>query len=130
VKTGIISGPDDLNGWINNWGPKKLLYSGEVHVPPNAIDFATAWVLTKTTEPVRLVATIALVPYLARHLPPRVLRAMGARIPDAAAAAAATAAAATASAAAAAPAGAAAAAARSAASAAPAAAAPRRAGMW
>ena len=80
VKAGAVT-PPDVNGWINNWRVKKALYEPQLVIPENYLDFATAWVLTKTTEPIRLVVTIALVPILVRRLPPRVLSLFGAKPP-------------------------------------------------
>ena len=37
-------------------------------------DFLIAWLFTKTTEPVRLIVTLTLLPVLARRLPLSVLR--------------------------------------------------------
>lgn len=74
VRAGLVS-PPDVNGFINGWFVKRALVGDtEVHVPPAWADFATAWVLTKFTEPVRLVATLALVPVIARRAPASVLR--------------------------------------------------------
>ena len=42
------------------------------------VEFGTAWLLTKTTEPLRLVGTIALVPLLRRRAPLPLLRLFGA----------------------------------------------------
>ena len=75
VKAGAVT-PPDVNTFINELSLKKaLLGDGRIEVPPWGVDFATAWVLTKTTEPLRLVSTIALIPVLVRRLPPHVLAA-------------------------------------------------------
>lgn len=87
VKAGAVTGPspERINNFINNWFIKKAIVGDKVlTVPPGIIDFATAWVLTKTTEPVRLVTTIAIVPAVARRLPPHVLQRFGAKVVEAA----------------------------------------------
>ena len=77
VSTGIISGPDPTD-WINNFWLKKLTMGDDLLILPSwSINFATAWVLTKLTEPIRLVTTIALVPYAAKRLPPSILYLFG-----------------------------------------------------
>ena len=82
VSAGAIAGPD-VDTFINAWSVKRaLLGDRELHVPPWATQFATAWVLTKTTEPARLVATLALVPAIVRRAPVGLLRAF--RVPEAA----------------------------------------------
>lgn len=68
VKLGLITGPD-VNAFINNWSVKKFFTDKDIEIPDGIRDFMTAWVMTKMTEPVRLVATIALVPFLVRRLP-------------------------------------------------------------
>lgn len=74
VRCGLVAGPD-VNAFINGWFVKKaVLGDVEVHVPAAWGDFATAWVLTKTTEPLRLVATLAVVPVIVRRAPHSVLR--------------------------------------------------------
>lgn len=75
VKAKVVPVPRDVNAWLNHWAVKRALLGDayQVHVPPWCVDFATAWVLTKTTEPLRLVTTIALVPTLVRRLPPLVV---------------------------------------------------------
>lgn len=74
VRAGLVS-PPDVNGFINGWFVKRaIMGDAQVHIPPAWADFATAWVLTKFTEPVRLVATLALVPFIARRAPHAVLR--------------------------------------------------------
>lgn len=80
VSAGAVKGPD-VNAFVNGWFVKKaLLGDREVHIPPAWGDFATAWVLTKTTEPFRLVATIAAVPAVVRRAPTGLLRAL--RVPE------------------------------------------------
>lgn len=74
VKVNLIPTPD-VNGWINSMRLKKIIMGDdEVDIPEWCADFATAWVVTKTTEPVRLIATIAAVPILLRKLPFNFLR--------------------------------------------------------
>lgn len=70
VRMGLIEGPD-AEGWINNFWIKKLISDKPLHLPEWSVQFATAWVITKLTEPVRLVTTIALVPLAARRMPPQ-----------------------------------------------------------
>jgi len=72
VRAGALRGPDAayINGFLSTWYVKRaLLGDGPVALPPSAVDFATAWLITKTTEPARLVGTIAVVPALARRYP-------------------------------------------------------------
>lgn len=91
VKTKLIAGPDaeGINAFINGWFIKKAILGDRVvNIPPGFADFATAWVLTKTTEPVRLVTTLAIVPSLARRLPPPVMALFGVKKAAQAAAAA------------------------------------------
>jgi len=74
VSCGLIQGPD-VNAFLNAWSVKKALYGPEeIRLADSALDFGVAWVLTKTTEPVRAFVTIALVPLIARRAPPAVLR--------------------------------------------------------
>jgi hypothetical protein len=73
VRAGVIRGPD-VNSWLNNWRVKKAITDKPVALSPVATDFGVAWLLTKTTEPLRLVATIALMPVLVRRLPPVLAR--------------------------------------------------------
>ena len=82
VLSDVIAGPD-VDSYINGWFVKKALVGDrEIHVPPAFTQFATAWVLTKTTEPLRLVVTIAAVPAIVRRAPAALLRAL--RVPEAA----------------------------------------------
>jgi hypothetical protein len=77
VRAGVLPAPD-VNAVLNDFSVKKaLLGPAPVDIPPQWRDFATAWIYTKTTEPLRLVATIVVVPLLARRLPPGVLAALG-----------------------------------------------------
>ena len=77
VCAGLLPSPD-VNAVINGLSAKQYLLGPEpVNIPPQWRDFATAWVITKTTEPLRLVITIVIVPILARRLPPGVLAALG-----------------------------------------------------
>jgi Protein of unknown function (DUF1279) len=55
-------------------------WGDDFQLSPFWYQFLGAWLLTKTTEPVRLVVTLAALPWLARRLPPHVLRAFGVRI--------------------------------------------------
>jgi hypothetical protein len=88
VRAGLLPAPD-VNAVLNEFSAKKALLGPEpLNIPPQWRDFATAWIYTKTTEPLRLVATIVIVPVLARQLPPHVLAALGVRAASAAAASA------------------------------------------
>jgi hypothetical protein len=82
VKLGAIGELPDVNSWINsNFIKQAVLGQQRLEVPPWGLQFAAAWVLTKTTEPVRLLFTLAAVPVLVRRLPPRVLALFGAKPP-------------------------------------------------
>lgn len=89
VLLGVVKGPD-VNAYVNDWTIKKLLV-GDKHVsfPPRFIDFGTAWVMTKMTEPIRLAVTIAIMPRVIRRAPPALLKFFKASPPAAAAATAA-----------------------------------------
>jgi hypothetical protein len=77
VRVGLLPVPD-VNAVVNDLSAKKFVMGPEpVNIPPQWRDFATAWLVTKTTEPLRLVATIVIVPLLARRLPPGVLTMLG-----------------------------------------------------
>jgi hypothetical protein len=85
VRAGLVQGPD-VNAFVNGWFVKRaVLGDTVVHIPAAWGDFATAWVLTKTTEPLRLVATLAAVPIIIRRAPVAVLRFLKAAAPAAAA---------------------------------------------
>jgi len=74
VASGAVT-PPDVNEWINNWSLKGALFGPKrVELPPWAFEFATAWIITKTTEPARLAAALALVPALVRRAPLPFLR--------------------------------------------------------
>lgn len=73
VRVGVIRGPD-VNAWLNNWRVKKAISDKPIALSPVATDFGVAWLLTKTTEPVRLIVTIALMPAIVRRLPPFLAR--------------------------------------------------------
>jgi Protein of unknown function (DUF1279) len=72
----MIKGPD-VNKFLNEWSVKKFFIEKEVHIEPKYQDFATAWVLTKLTEPVRLGVTVAMLPFLVKKLPASILQAFG-----------------------------------------------------
>jgi hypothetical protein len=80
VRAGVVQGPDPTD-WVNGLWIKKAITQETIVLPAWSVQFATAWVLTKLTEPVRLVVTLALVPLAARRLPPGVLRLFGVK-PD------------------------------------------------
>lgn len=81
IRTGVwVPAPFDVGAYLNAWSIKKALLGDEpLNLPPALSDFLFAWLLTKTTEPVRLVVTIAAVPWLVRHAPVRLLRLL--RVP-------------------------------------------------
>lgn len=82
VSSGVVTTPEGVEDFINSWSLKRALLGEELlRIPPGLMDFATAWVLTKMTEPVRLVVTIAAVPAIARHAPAGILRALRVRAP-------------------------------------------------
>jgi hypothetical protein len=77
VRVGLLPVPD-VNAIVNDLSAKKFVMGPEpVNIPPQWRDFATAWLVTKTTEPLRLVVPIGIVPLLARRLPPGVLTMLG-----------------------------------------------------
>jgi hypothetical protein len=79
VKAGAVPA-FDVNAFINSLSLKQWLAGPEpIVVPRWGLDFATAWVITKTTEPARVLVTIAIVPLLARRLPNAVLAVFGVR---------------------------------------------------
>lgn len=89
VRLGAIEGPD-VNAFINAMHIKKALYAPDIAIPPVMLQFGTAWVLTKMTEPVRLAVTVVAIPIIARRAPPAFLRffsrgKLGARAPTASA---------------------------------------------
>ena len=68
-----------LSARLPDWAQRAMWGGGELRLAPWLVKFFTAWLITKTTEPLRLVTTIALVPLLRRHAPTvllRVLRAL------------------------------------------------------
>lgn len=74
VSAGAVQGPD-INAFLAKQGERfGIERLKTLHLSPAVSNFLTAWLLTKTTEPVRLATTIVLVPVLARKLPPSVLR--------------------------------------------------------
>lgn len=87
VELGVIQNVD-VNGWLNNWFIKKAIMGDEpVNIPPHMQNLMMAWVMTKLTEPARLVGTLALVPFLVKRLPPSVIakfRPASGKIADAA----------------------------------------------
>lgn len=89
VTAGVIAAPTGgVDEFINSWSVKKALLGEEpLHISPGFTGFATAWLLTKTTEPLRLVVTIGAVPAIARWAPASVLRMLRVRAPTGAGAA-------------------------------------------
>ncbi len=76
VENGVIAGPD-VNEWLKTSTVKQMVFGDrEVRCPPVLVNFMTAWLLTKLTEPVRAAVTVALIPIAVRRLPPRLLRAL------------------------------------------------------
>lgn len=77
----------DVNEFMNSLTLKKWMVGPEPIVLPRwGLDFMTAWVITKTTEPARVLVTIALVPFLAKRLPNALLAPFGVRLRPAASA--------------------------------------------
>ena len=75
VRLGAIGSPVDVGSVLDAWSIKKALLGDEpLNLNPAVSDFLVAWLLTKTTEPLRLVTTIAIVPFLVRHTNPAILR--------------------------------------------------------
>lgn len=80
VHFGLIGVPVDVGAYLDASSMKKaLLGDAPLQLPPVASEFLFAWLLTKTTEPARLVVTIAAVPWLVRHAPAPLLRLL--RVP-------------------------------------------------
>jgi hypothetical protein len=80
VRAGVVSGPD-VNAFLSTWWVSQRVFGpGEWHLSEVAVDFGTAWLLTKTTEPLRLVATIPAVPFIAKRAPAGLLRFF--RVPE------------------------------------------------
>jgi hypothetical protein len=74
VRADCIPGPD-VNEWLQGSFVKAWFFPNrDLHLSPFVSDFLKAWLVTKLTEPVRAVVTIAAVPMLARTLPPRIMR--------------------------------------------------------
>ncbi len=71
-----IAGPD-VNAWINNSSIKKYFTESEVKLSPFWAEFLTAWALTKTTEPLRIIGTAAALPVVVRYMPARLLQVFG-----------------------------------------------------
>lgn len=70
----------DVNEFMNSLTLKKWMMGPEPLVVPRwGLDFMTAWIITKTTEPGRVLITIALVPFLAKRLPNAFLTLFGLR---------------------------------------------------
>lgn len=72
----LCTGPD-VNAWINGSSIKKYFTDAEVKLSPFWTKFLTAWALTKTTEPLRIVGTAAALPVVVRYLPARLLQLFG-----------------------------------------------------
>jgi hypothetical protein len=66
-----------VNAWINGSSIKKFFTESEVKLSPFWSEFLTAWALTKTTEPLRIVGTAAALPVVVRYMPARLLQVFG-----------------------------------------------------
>lgn len=74
LELGLLPSPD-VNAFLNSLSLKAALYGPEpITVPEWGKQLATAWVITKTTEPVRLFVVLGLVPVLVKRLPASVLK--------------------------------------------------------
>lgn len=81
VRCGAIPAPD-LNTWVNDSRVKKWVSPDKhLHLSKAASDFLTAWLIVKTTEPIRAAATIVAVPVMVRYLPIAVLSKLKVKIP-------------------------------------------------
>jgi len=81
-RAGLIKGmaAKDVEAKINSFEIKKRLYGPDhIKLSPVAMDFLIAWLLVKTTEPIRLLLVVGLVPLLVRRLPRWVLFRLGAK---------------------------------------------------
>jgi uncharacterized membrane protein YeiB len=81
-RTGVFKGMESakVQKWLNDLSLKKRFYGEEpIILSPVAIDFLVAWLLVKTTEPLRAIVIIMLVPVLVRRLPPWLLFRLGAK---------------------------------------------------
>jgi hypothetical protein len=79
VHAGAVEGPD-VEAFLNSWSLKHALWGdAPIRLSPVFGEFLMAWLLTKTTEPVRLAVTIAAIPVLVRRMPHTVLRLL--RVP-------------------------------------------------
>lgn len=68
----------DVNSFVNGLSLKKwILGDAPVDIPRWASPLVTAWIITKTTEPVRLVVTAAIMPSVIKRLPVGILRFFG-----------------------------------------------------
>jgi len=77
LELGLLPSPD-VNAFLNSLSLKNALYGPEpITVPEWGKQLATAWVITKTTEPVRVFIVLGLVPVLVKRLPSNVLKLFG-----------------------------------------------------
>ena len=77
LQFGLLPSPD-LNAFLNDLSLKNFLFGPEpLEIPAWGRQLAIAFVITKTTEPVRLVLVMGLVPTLVKRLPAGVLRVFG-----------------------------------------------------
>lgn len=75
-----------LNKWLNEHPTikgylAKVTKTEEVVLHPMLEDYIVAWVLTKPTEPLRIMATVMLVPAIVNLMPIPALRFLRVRIP-------------------------------------------------
>ena len=77
LQFGLLPSPD-LNAFLNGLSLKTYLFGPEPLVIPEwGRQLAVAFVVTKTTEPIRIVVVLGLVPSLVKRLPAGVLRLFG-----------------------------------------------------
>ena len=68
----------DVNSLVNGLALKKwLVGAAPVDIPAWASPLITAWIVTKATEPVRLIFTISIMPSVVTRLSPAALRFFG-----------------------------------------------------
>ena len=81
VHSGIVKGPD-VNTWINKSSFKQYIKKeGDIALSPLVTELLTAWLVTKTTEPLRFGITVVTVPLLVRYLPLTWLRLLRVHVP-------------------------------------------------
>lgn len=85
VYNGSVKGPN-LTEWLNKHESvknvlAKVTRTDEVVLHPLLESYLVAWLITKTTEPARVIMTVMVVPSMVRWLPLRWLRLLRVRIP-------------------------------------------------